>query len=293
MDFSTFIVVVFNFTYDWLTSQDWKVRQRGPKPTLHDSEVLTMEVVGTFLGIEQDKALYLFFRRHYGDWFPGLRQIHRTTFVRQAANLWWVKLRLWQALLTHIELDPALSIIDSVPVPICQFARATRCRRLRECAEFGYDHLARQTFLGLRAHVRIAWPGVITGLELTPANVHETAVAEQLLDDVSGWALGDRNYWNPELTDRLAQKGLILLAPFRLAKREPKPWPTWLKHKRYRIETVFSQLVDRFRVKRVWARDAWHLASRWLRLLVTHSFAVMLCQQAGLSPLRFSELITD
>ena len=67
MDFNTFIVTVFNFTYDWLTSQKWKIRQRGPEPTLHDSEVLPMEVVGTFLGLEQDKALYLFFRRHYGD----------------------------------------------------------------------------------------------------------------------------------------------------------------------------------------------------------------------------------
>ena len=27
----------------------------------------------------------------------------------------------------------------------------------------------------------------------------------------------------------------------------------------YRIETVFSRLVERFQAKQVWARDIWHL----------------------------------
>lgn len=54
-----------------------------------------MEIVGTFLGIEQDKALHMFFQRRYSDWFLALRQVHRTTSVRQTANLWWVKLQLW------------------------------------------------------------------------------------------------------------------------------------------------------------------------------------------------------
>jgi hypothetical protein len=42
-------------------------------------------------GIDTDKGLYEHFRRHYRDWFPALGRVHRTTFVRQAANLWAVK----------------------------------------------------------------------------------------------------------------------------------------------------------------------------------------------------------
>ena len=56
-----------------------------------DAEVLTMEVVGEYLGLSQDQALFRYFRQHYGHFFPGLVQIDRTTFVRQAANLWKVK----------------------------------------------------------------------------------------------------------------------------------------------------------------------------------------------------------
>ncbi len=61
---------------------------------------------------------------------------------------------------------------------------------------------------------------------------------------------------------------------------------------RRRIETVLSQLTDRYHGKRVWARDAWHLTARWLRKLVSHTMAVLLCQRASPSPLAFAKLIT-
>jgi hypothetical protein len=293
MDINTFIIAVFTYTDDWFIAQQLRLRQRGPQPTLTDSEVLTIEVVGAFLGMSTDKQVFAYFRRHWGDYFPKLREVHRTTYVRQSANLWYVKALLWRALLEQIAFDGAFSIVDSLPVPVCRFARATYCRRLREVSEYGYDEVARQKFFGLRAHVHICWPGVITNLELAPANVHDLTIAEQMLTGLSGWALGDRNYWSPKLMERLREHGLHLLAPFKSSKRERTPWPTWLKHKRYRIETVIGQLAERFNVKRVWAKDLWHLCSRWLRRVLSHTFAVYLCQQNGVSSLRFAELVTD
>jgi hypothetical protein len=86
MDIITFLVSVYCLIDDSLAGQ--KLRRRGPQPTVSDAEVLTIEIVGEFLGIDTEAGLYRFFRRHFGDWFPGLRKIHRTTFTRQAANLW-------------------------------------------------------------------------------------------------------------------------------------------------------------------------------------------------------------
>jgi hypothetical protein len=51
---------------------------------------LTIECVGEFWGIDTDKGLDDHFRRYWRDWFPALGRIHRTTFVRQAANPWAV-----------------------------------------------------------------------------------------------------------------------------------------------------------------------------------------------------------
>ncbi len=58
-------------------------------------------------------------------------------------------------------------------------------------------------------------------------------------------------------------------------------------------ETTISQNTERFRAKKVWARDRWHLTSRFMRKVMSHTVAVYFCQQVGLSPLRFAELLTD
>jgi hypothetical protein len=47
----------------------------------------------------------------------------------------------------------------------------------------------------------VCWPGVIVEVDLAPANVHDLRLAEALLEGVGGWALGDRNYWSPELAE--------------------------------------------------------------------------------------------
>jgi hypothetical protein len=100
------------------------LRRRGPAPKLADTEVLTLEVVGAFLGLDQDQAIFDYVRRHDGAWFPALRHIHRTTFARQAANLWAVKERLWRAFVARVPHDPAVRLVDSFPVPVCRFACA-------------------------------------------------------------------------------------------------------------------------------------------------------------------------
>jgi hypothetical protein len=293
VDLDTFIISVFCVVDDWLTTQK-KLRQRGPNPDLADSEVLTMEIVGEFLGIDTERGLYAYFRRHYAaGWFPALSKIHRTTFTRQAANLWAVKEKLWKHLLSRIHFDPEVSLIDSSPMPTCRFARAYRCRRLAEESAFGFDEMSKQTFYGLRAHLRVCWPGVIVEVDLAPANAHDLRLAEELLEDAKGWTLGDRNYWSPDLAQWLEDEGLYLLAPYKSKKKEKEPWPRWLTQKRRRIETVISQLVERYRAKKVWARDRWHLTSRFLRKVLSHTMAVYFCQQVGLSPLRFAELLTD
>jgi hypothetical protein len=70
VDLSTFIVAVFCLIDDRLKGR--RIRQSGPAPTLSDAEVLTIEIIGEFLGLDTDKAIHLFFRRHYAEWFPTL-----------------------------------------------------------------------------------------------------------------------------------------------------------------------------------------------------------------------------
>jgi hypothetical protein len=294
MDLDTLIISVFCWLDEaWptlVTGQ--RLRQRGPAPVLDDREVVTMEVVGAYLGLTQDTALFTYFRRHWAHFFPAVRQVHRTTFVRQAANLCGLKERLWQHLLTQIPHDPTFALIDSFALPVCQFARAKRCQRFAEEAAYGYDHLTRHTFYGLRFHARVCWPGVITQFELAPGNVAELDVAADLAAGTHGILLGDRNYWSPRLRAALAQQGLELVAPYRSAKRDPHPrWSRLLSRFRYRNDTVFGQLVERCGIKRVWARDRWHLANRLLRQILMHTLGVWLNRHRGQPPLHLAQLV--
>ena len=272
--------------------QGRRIRQRGPDPKLYDSEVLTVEIVGEFLGIDTDKGIYLFFKRHYGEWFPALGEVHRTTFARQSANLSKVKERLWQELLLLAPHDPAFALVDSMPLPACLFARAYRCKRFRGEAAFGKDTLLKQTFYGFRMHVRVCWPGVITRFSVAPANAHELSVLPEIAEGTSGVLVGDRNYHSPKTREELVRTGIDLLAPYSSKKRDPDPRKSaFLSRLRYRIDTVFSQLVGRYSVKRVWARDLWHLASRLLRKVLSHTVAFLLNHQTGNPPLQLAKLL--
>jgi hypothetical protein len=272
---------------------DWtRVRRRGPAPTLDDAEVLTMEAVGEFLGLDQDAAIYRYFRREHPRVFPALARIHRTTFVRQAANLWVVKEQLWRRLLDRVPHDPALSCVDSVPTPVCRFGRAYTCARFRGQAAFGRDTGSKATFYGFRHHLRITWPGVVAALSVAPANVHDRDLVPELVEDAVGHVIGDRNYWDPRLTAELAPAGIALQAPFKKRASDPDPAGSRvLTRVRWRIETVASQLVERYHLKRIWARDAWHLTSRVLRKVLSHTLAVDLCLERGYPPLQFAQLL--
>lgn len=290
MDLSTFIVSVFCFIDDRLKGH--RIRQRGPAPKLSDSEVLTIEVVGEFLGINTDKGIYRYFRRHYAEWFPALSSVHRTTFARQAANLWKIKEYLWQELLLLAPHDPTFALVDSMPLPACLFARAYRCRRFKGEAAFGKDTLLKQTFYGFRVHMRVCWPGLISRLSIAPANVHELSVIPELAEFTSGLIVGDRNYHSPKTSQELAGIGVELLAPYSSKKGDPHPKRSaFLSRLRYRIDTVFSQLTERYCVKKVWARDLWHLASRLLRKVLSHTVAFMLNHRMGNPPLQLSKLL--
>ena len=299
MDLDDCIITVFCVVDEAIPEvlEGQRLRERGPAPTLADSggvEVVTMEIVGEYLGVERESALFAYFRRHYAHFFPAVRSLHRTTFTRQAANRWRLKERLWQQVAGQIPHVEQLALVARFALPVCQFARAYRCRRFRGEAAYGKDHLVRQTFSGFRVHGRLAWPGVITRICLAPANVSERAAVPELAAATSGWLVGDRNYWKPRLAAELAAYGLALLAPFRWAGRAPHPrLAARLARLRSRIDTVFGQLVERCAVKRVWARDLWHLSNRLLRKVLMHTIAILLNVDLGNPPLHLAQVVAS
>jgi hypothetical protein len=295
MTLDDYMLTVFCLVDDQLTALHLDhVRQRGFAPQLADSEVLTIELVGEFLGFDQDAQLFWYFRRHHAGAFPGLRQVHRTTFLRQAANLWAVKQRLQQHLAGLLTAGDPLWHVDSMPLHACQFARASSCRRFAGAAAFGKDHVIRQTFYGFRLHLRTSRDGIIEAAVLAPANVAETEAVWELAPPAGSTGVGDRGYWSPSLMEELYQGGIRLLAPYKNKRCDPQPGRSrLLRGLHWLIETVNGQLAGRFRAKRIWAKDLWHLCGRVLRKILSHTVAAWINVSLGHRPLDFAALLSE
>jgi hypothetical protein len=276
-----------------------RLRQRGRAPVLADSAVLTLLVVGEYLGLDQDQAIYCDFRRYYGAWFPGLLRVHRTTFTRPAAKRWvaleWLR---EDRIATAASYDPGLGYGDSVPVPVCRLARAYRCRRFASIAGYGYDGMSKPVYYGLCWHLRVCWPGLILTASLAAADVHDLRVLEaELCAAPPGRLLADRRYWRPVVGEDVLRAGLVLIARPPQHRRDAPLWTGAMTQARRQSETVASQRVGRCQLRRIWARDPWHLTARMtarmLRTLLSHTLCFVLCQQRGLPPLRFAALVID
>jgi hypothetical protein len=98
MSIGGFIISVFCMIDDELKKilKKQKLCQRGPAPLLSDSEVITMEIVGEFLGKDCDKSIWEHFKGHWSHFFPNIPD--RSNFTRQAANLPMIKQQLQEEL---------------------------------------------------------------------------------------------------------------------------------------------------------------------------------------------------
>lgn len=264
MTFEDYLLELFYLVDSELAAMNRpRLRARGPRPMLHDSEVITMELVGEFLGIDTDKGIGAYFRRCHRAEFPGIARIDRTRFARQAADLWRVKQRLHRRLLALPPCDdPAsgergpLSLIDSFPLRVCRSKRAPGHKLFRGLgAAFGRDPTGGRLFFGFRVHPRCTDRGFCAAAELAPGNVADWPMAAELLPEQGRVGIGDRNYWDPDGRPQLLAQGFDLQAPFRKASADPMPGRSALLSRlRQVIEPVIGQLATRFHGQRTWAR---------------------------------------
>jgi len=251
-----------------------------------------MEVVGEFLGIDEDKAIWEFFKTHYLDFFPKMP--FRTTFTRQAANLWQYKQILQKKIAARLgALNDNIHIVDAFPVPVCKLARASRNKLFRGEANIGYCATKKEYYFGFKGHLNISFGGIISASVFSKANVDDREAVYELADGISGLAIGDKGYIKADLKTEMKQYGILLETPLKDNMFDPRPKEhiQLLKKVRRKVETVIGQLVERFHIGTVWARDMWHFTSRLFRKLLSHTVAFWLNRHSD-DPLQFDNLIS-
>ncbi len=293
MQLDELIITMFCQVDDFVTTHfpARRLRQRGPLPHLSDSETMTMELVGEYLGLNTEKAIYQYFHRHWRHFFPRLPD--RSNFVRQCAATGWLKHRFLN-FLTRAEAT-FIQLIDSMPLQVCEFVRARRCRLFRGQASYG--KWFGQTIYGFKLHLKLTGRGLVRAFALTPAKTSDVTVVPELVEsDRHGWLVGDKGYRSKPLQQSLWQERQVMLhTPVRRNEKTPQLAPAALHQRlvgmRRLIETVNGPLEQQFHIKNVWARDLWHLMVRVVRKLLAHAMCVLLNLRLGRDPLKLKGLV--
>ena len=296
MERDIFIISVYCLVADIMNSieKSYKFRSRGFAPKLTDAEVITIEICGEFFKLHEDTEIYKYFKRHYSDFFPNLPD--RTNFVRQSANLWQIKL-LIQIIITELseqKFDPVQSI-DTVPLPVCTYTRGGfRDRRFFDDAQFGHCAAKKLNYYGFKLGLRIARTGMITHFPLLSARTHDINHLGTLIEGFSGTVPADKGFiddYQQELWFDTQQTQVI--TPNR-KNMESSPEQVKLvkktKYWRKLVETVGSQLTERFQISKIKVKDLWHYQNRIFRKVLSHTVGVFINMQTGNKPLQLALL---
>ena len=300
MERDIFIIMVFCLVSEqldmWRKSQ--RLRRGGFAPALSDEEVITMEICGEYFKLTTDKDLFGYFKAHYQAWFPNLSD--RTSFVRQAANLWQFKALLQQQIVKAADQHSAtLQVIDTLPLPVCAWVRGVRDKCFPSVADYGYCAAKDQYYYGFKLGLRCSRLGMITSAALFSARPHDVNFSEEL---AAGGAtvLGDKGFLDPFRQALLADRyGTQLIVPLRKNMKQPDENPidkqTAKIYHRIRkvVETVGSHLTERLNLTKIRVHDLWHFQSRLIRKILTHTVAVFLNLQLNRKPLDLDGLVLN
>lgn len=244
---------VYVFVADYLVAPPrlaaWR-RSHNDEPDFTDAEVITIGLMQGCVGCATLKQTYQFIADNHADGFPLLCTYPR--FLARLHDLQPIVGHLVVAALSKHRMRGRVYILDTKPIPLCKPVRHGRVRLLREeGAYFGKNRVG--WYFGFKIPVLMHKEGGILHVIFTPANVSDKDIdiVTLLASGVTGGlALGDLGYKSKPLRQALKEIGTGLLTPAEVPERHR----LFLRQKRERIETAFSQLWSRF-IDRVLSRS--------------------------------------
>lgn len=295
MSMEDFIITVYCLIDELLKKQlgNEKLRKRGFQPALSDSEIITMEIISEFLGIDTDKGAWEYFYNHWLDLFPAIGS--RSNFAKHAANLWVIKQQMQKELATQLgAFSDSLHMADGFPMSVCHFRRANFSQVFAGEAAYGYCASKSETYYGFKGNLLINSDGVITEITVTQANIDERESLWDLVGGVQGMIIADKGLIGAEYQSELLQcTGINLQTSVRsnMEEKRSKLFLKWLVSTRRLVETVIGQLAVRFNIEKVRARKRWYLTNRIARKVLAHTICVCISKKMGNPPLQFDLLI--
>ncbi|WET51419.1 IS982 family transposase [Chryseobacterium indologenes] len=152
-------------------------------------------------------------------------------------------------------------IVDSMPLEICKNARANRSKICKE-NEFsfpskGYCASQSSYYYGYKLHAVCSVSGVFQSFDISTASIHDIHFLQDIKHQINNCTLiGDRGYLSIQVqTDLFNYANIKLDTPMRNNQKNYQKQKYIFRKSRKRIETLFSQLCDQFKIRNNYAKS--------------------------------------
>jgi hypothetical protein len=228
----------------------------GRKSKMSDLEVVALSLTAEFMSIDSENSL---FKQISQLEIPNL--IERSQFNKRRRMLFLFSERVRTKLASYFLEFENYFIVDSMPLEICKFSRHNRIKICKEEFETapskGFCASQNNWFYGYKLHGVCSVTGVFHSLDITKAEVHDVHFLKNIKHQMSDCVLlGDKGYLSESVQLDLFQTVNIKLeTPKRTNQKNYKPQAYIFRKSRKRIETLFSQLCDQFRIRNNYAKS--------------------------------------
>src|SRR5215475_8551763 len=201
---------IYCFVDDYLKAHTglahWR-RSPNAKPAFADSEVISIGLMQSFLGVASLKQTYDLIAENFASAFPRLCSYQQ--WLQRLHRLSPIIGRLFES--ARLLGNCRLYLIDSKPIPVCKAIRHGRVRLWRdEGAYFGKSSAG--WFFGFKLHTLRDMNGGIVDAILTSGNLDDRGPASERAETVDGGVvLADLGYEGLQLAEMLAEENDLLL----------------------------------------------------------------------------------
>ena len=224
-------------------------------PKLSDKELLALSLAAETLGIDSEHFLF----KQLPACING--KIERSVYNRRARRLSFKLEEIRSAIVTRLDVDNDINIVDSMPLEVCKMSRSNRSKICQEfessSPDFGFCAAQNMRYFGYKLHAVCSPSGVLKMYDISKASVHDIHYLNDVEDQLNNCVLiGDKGYlsrvWQADL---FSSSCIDLQTPMRKNQKEFRDFPPKYRKARKRIETLFSQLCDQFMIRRNYAKS--------------------------------------
>lgn|SRR5690554_549307 len=225
-------------------------------PKLGNLEILAINLTAEYMGINSECQLFRAISNTYLS-----SKIERSVYNRRKRLLFPYIEQLRKKISNEFNEDEDVFIIDSMPLEVCKNARASRSKICKENSysspNKGYCASQQMYYYGYKLHGICSLNGVFQSIDITPASVHDIHMLKDVKWNYSNCTiLGVMGYLSVDYQLNLFESSQIILeTPMRKNQVNYKKQPYVFRKSRKRIETLFSQLCDQFRIRQNFAKS--------------------------------------